>query len=82
MTLVTSNTPGIIHGSQKKVEGAATAARKSKHSNALTVCDNPLPTNSFFGGAAVAASLLKTPQIGPPGVIFFSTEVITLRTPF
>ena len=61
MTLVTSNTPGKILGSQKKVEGAATAARKLKHSNVGTMSGNPLPTHIYFRRAAVAARWTKYP---------------------
>ena len=82
MTLVTSNTPGKNHCSQKKVEGAASAARKFKHSDEGTMPGNPLPTDIYFRGAAVAARASKQAQIGPPGVTFCSTELITLRTPF
>ena len=56
MTLVTSNTPGKRHNTQKKVKkGTANVARKSKRSNALAMCGNPLPTDIYFRRAAVAA---------------------------
>ena len=68
MTLVTSDTPDKILGSQKKVEGAATAARKLKHSNVGTMSGNPLPSHIYFRRAAVAARWTKyPPKLDPWG---------------
>ena len=58
---MTSNTPGTIRGPQKKVEGAASAARKFKHSNVGTLSGNPLPSHIYFRRAAVAARWTKYP---------------------
>ena len=77
------NTPCKIHSPQtKKVEGAASAARKFEHSNVGTMCVNPLPPDIYFGQAAVAARASKQAQIGPPGVILCSTELMALKTSF
>ena len=63
MSLVTSNTPGKIHSPEKKVEGAAGAARKFKDSNVGTMFGNPLPTDIYFRHAAVAARFSKYPKL-------------------
>ena len=64
MTLVTSNTPGKLHSSQKKVGGAANAARKSEHINVGTgMAPHPLPIELYFRRAAVAARFSKYPKL-------------------
>ena len=60
MILVTSNTPGKIHSSQKQVEGAANAAHKFKHSNMLAMCGNPLTTAFTFEDAQLRLVLQNT----------------------
>ena len=65
MSLVTSNTPGKIHSPQKKLEGAASAARKFERSNVGTMAGSPLPSHIYFRRAAVAARWTKFTKLDP-----------------